>query len=330
MACGTPVIGSDVGGIKYTVVDGETGFLVSPRDPDALAERLKDLLSQPKKLESFGACALQRANQHFTWKRVSEILSELYQTVIAENQAERLVPAEIAALPALPNLQRIIRQNFREAYRTLRRAESALSLAIQKTAEIMSAAILNDNKILVCGNGGSAAEAQHFTAELVGRYKISERRGLPAQALTADVAVITAWANDFGYDQVFARQVEAFGKTGDVLLGISTSGNSKNILAAFETARQNGITTIALTGNTGGDLAALADLAMIVPSEITERIQEVHLTILHMICELIETSVIHQPMLSGDFILPVMTAVMPAQPSMVKSVSGNRDVNLMY
>lgn len=143
-------------------------------------------------------------------------------------------------------------------------------------------------KVLVCGNGGSAADAQHFAAELVGRFRLDGRRGLPVLALTADTAMLTAWSNDVGFDDVFARQVEAFGCEGDLLLAISTSGRSPNIVAALQAARARGLSTVALLGGRGGDALALADLPLLVASADTPRIQGVHILALHLICELVE------------------------------------------
>jgi D-sedoheptulose 7-phosphate isomerase len=141
--------------------------------------------------------------------------------------------------------------------------------------------------LLVCGNGGSASDAMHIAGELVGRFFL-ERPGLKVIALVADSAVLTAWSNDYGYETVFSRQVEAYGEAGGVLLGLSTSGNSSNVLRAFEAARERGMTTIALTGEGGGKLAALADILLDVPSRSTPRIQELHICLYHFLCENIE------------------------------------------
>jgi D-sedoheptulose 7-phosphate isomerase len=141
--------------------------------------------------------------------------------------------------------------------------------------------------LLVCGNGGSAADAQHIAAELVGRFRL-ERRALPVICLAANPAVLTAWANDYAYESVFARQVEAYGGRGGALLGLSTSGNSPNMVAAFEAARRLGMTTIALTGAGGGRLAPLADHLLAVPSTSTPLIQQVHICLYHYLCEAVE------------------------------------------
>jgi D-sedoheptulose 7-phosphate isomerase len=154
-------------------------------------------------------------------------------------------------------------------------------------AELILGALGRGGKVLAFGNGGSAADAQHFTAELVGRYR-AERRALAAIALSTDTSAVTAIANDYGYEQVFARQIEALGRLGDVALGITTSGTSPNVVAGLEAALARGIATVALTGGTGGRVAALAHAPIVVPGTVTARIQEVHRTLLHAICELIE------------------------------------------
>ena len=143
-------------------------------------------------------------------------------------------------------------------------------------------------RILVCGNGGSAADAQHFAAELSGRY-VKERRALAGIALTVDSSALTAIGNDYGFDRVFSRQVEALGRPGDLLVGISTSGNSPNVMLAVEAAKKLGMRTLALVGRDGGKLKAIADDALVVPSPVTARIQEVHLMIYHFWCEILDT-----------------------------------------
>ena len=152
---------------------------------------------------------------------------------------------------------------------------------------IASEAIKNGHKILLCGNGGSAADAQHIAAELSGRYK-TERRGLPGLALTTDTSVLTAVGNDYGFDRVFDRQVEALAREGDVLIGISTSGHSKNIVRALSLARNMGCKTIGFSGRDGGVMNEFCDINLVVPSDDTPRIQEMHIMIGHIICQAID------------------------------------------
>lgn len=152
---------------------------------------------------------------------------------------------------------------------------------------ITTEALKNGHKILLCGNGGSAADAQHIAAELSGRYK-SERRGLPGIALTTDTSVLTAVGNDFGFDRIYDRQVEALAREGDVLIGISTSGHSKNVVRALSLARNMGCRTIGLSGRDGGVMSEFCDINIIVPSDDTPRIQEMHIMIGHIICQAID------------------------------------------
>ena len=159
--------------------------------------------------------------------------------------------------------------------------------AIVRSAEVLRATLAAGHKVLLCGNGGSAADAQHIAAELVGRFVV-ERRGLPAIALTTDSSALTALANDYGYDVVFARQVEALGRPGDVLVAITTSGRSKNVVAAIAAARACGMKVIALTGGGGRELVASCDAGVAVPSGETARIQECHIAIGHAIAELVD------------------------------------------
>lgn len=158
---------------------------------------------------------------------------------------------------------------------------------ISSMADICYKALTNGHKILICGNGGSAADAQHIAAEFVGRFH-NERISLPAIALTTDTSIITAVANDYSYDRVFSRQVEGLGYEGDVLWGISTSGNSSNVNEALETARRKGLITIGSSGKTGGSMVKLCDEILIVPSDVTARIQEIHMLAAHIICQMID------------------------------------------
>jgi len=162
-----------------------------------------------------------------------------------------------------------------------------IASAIEQAGAILIEALLAGKKVLVMGNGGSAADAQHLVAELVGRFE-RERRGLPAVALTTDSSILTAVSNDFGYDSVFARQVEALGQSGDVVIGISTSGNSPNVLKAVQTAKEAGCRTIGLLGRDGGQIGALVDLPLTVPVQQTPHIQEAHAIIVHLVCQMVD------------------------------------------
>ena len=161
---------------------------------------------------------------------------------------------------------------------------------IEKVSRLCVELYKNGKKIILAGNGGSAADAQHIAAEMVGRYGF-DRPSLPSLALTTDTSALTAIGNDYGYDKVFSRQLEGMGQEGDLFIGISTSGNSENIINAFKSAKEKNITTVALTGRDGGEMAKIADIALIVPSESTPRIQESHILIGHIICDIIEKEI---------------------------------------
>ena len=178
-------------------------------------------------------------------------------------------------------MQEIIKQNFLESIQAKQKVIENNLPVLDKAAQLMITALKNGKKILICGNGGSAADAQHFAGELVMTYE-KERPGLPAIALTTNSSKLTAWANDFGYETVFARKVQALGNTGDVLVGITTSGNSPNVIKAFEMAQQKGILTVCLNGKGGGKINALnLDANIVIPSSRTSRVQEAHITIIH-------------------------------------------------
>jgi D-sedoheptulose 7-phosphate isomerase len=164
--------------------------------------------------------------------------------------------------------------------------------AIIEAADLIAASFRAGHKLLLCGNGGSAGDAQHIAAEFVSLLRLDfPRPGLPAIALTTDTSFLTASANDFGFEGVFARQVETFGQAGDVLIGISTSGNSKNVVAAFKAARDRGVRTVELTGQNKGAIGEYADIAICVPSRVTQFIQESHIAIGHILCQIVECAV---------------------------------------
>ena len=160
--------------------------------------------------------------------------------------------------------------------------------ALEKVALAIIKAFKNNNRVFFCGNGGSAADSQHIAAEFIGRFQ-KERRALPAIALTTDTSILTCLSNDYSFDIVFARQIEALGRAGDVVVGISTSGKSPNVIKAFDAAKKIGMTTVAFTGNDGGAMAKAADIAIVVPSRVTARVQESHIVLFHAICEVVES-----------------------------------------
>ena len=182
-----------------------------------------------------------------------------------------------------------ILQQLQDSISTKQKVIASCLPSIKVAAEICIRAYQQGHKTLWCGNGGSAADCIHMAAELVARYK-RERKGMPAIALMENVSSLTAWSNDYNYESAFARQVEAFGQTGDVLIGITTSGTSKNVVQAWEKAAAMGIMTIALTGQKGEQIRDKVDVLIAVPSLETPRIQESHLVIEHILCDLIEAS----------------------------------------
>ena len=322
MACGRPVIGSNVGGIKFTVQDGKTGFLVPPNDPVALGQRLADLYRNPVQLKSFGQQALQRANDLFTWQIVTRSLTALYERVLQPPAlpvpSAAFVPPT-SPVPPVVTPSEMFDRGFEGVIRVLQESRLGLRQPALRAAQTISDCFSHGNKLLLCGNGGSAADAQHFASELVGRFKDPHRAGLPALALTADSAFLTAWANDVGYEGVFSRQIETFGQPGDILLGISTSGRSHNLVEAFKTARRLGLTTVGLLGKDGGDLAALSDIALIIPSWDTQHIQEAQIVVIHLLCELVEEQFLasrHRPDFNSYPALPALSVELsPAVPT---------------
>ena len=198
------------------------------------------------------------------------------------------IGAPAAFSPISPaRLEQRVRAQFESSAATKRSAVDAMAVGIARAVEAMVSALNSGHKILACGNGGSAGDCQHFAAELVGRFE-RERPGLAALALTTDSSILTAVANDYDYSQVFAKQVQALGQPGDVLLAISTSGNSANVIAAIEVAQRRGLFVVVLSGKGGGAMRALlraTDIELCVPADRTARIQEVHLLTVHCLCD---------------------------------------------
>lgn len=190
-----------------------------------------------------------------------------------------------------------IRSHFEESIAVKQASLAVLIPSIAAAAGLLASTLRKDGKILSCGNGGSAGDAQHFAAELLNRFEM-ERPGLAAMALSTDTSTLTSIANDYAYEQVFSKQLRALGRSGDVLLAISTSGNSANVLAAAQAAHERGMRVIALTGRDGGKLAAAlhaGDIEIRVPAQRTARIQEVHLVVIHCLCDAIDQALFATP-----------------------------------
>ena len=191
----------------------------------------------------------------------------------------------------MTTLQERVSAHFAESIRAKQEAEKVLVEPTAQAAELMLQCLMNDGKILACGNGGSAADAQHFAAEMTGRFE-KERMELAAIALTTDTSALTAIGNDYGFEHIFSKQVRALGRAGDVLVGISTSGNSANVIEAIKAAHERDMRVIALTGRDGGKIAAMlqdSDILLNVPYPRTARIQENHILLIHAICDCIDT-----------------------------------------
>lgn len=297
MACARPVIASAVGGLKSTVLQGETGLLVPPKDPGAVAAALVALLSDPTRAEAMGQAGLTRVREQYTWEGVASRMAEVYAELAVTERPAQSVSAEG---------DRIDRA-FDDLATALERSRVALREQIVAAADLLTACLLNGGKVLVCGNGGSAADAQHFAAEFVGRFKRPDRRGLPVIALGADPAFVTAWANDVDYVDVFARGVEAYGQPGDVLVAISTSGRSRNVLAALAAARERGLRTVGVLGAAATPALSLSDVSLRALSTETARIQEVQMLALHLVCELVEERV-HAHDAASPAVVPILTS----------------------
>lgn len=181
----------------------------------------------------------------------------------------------------------VIKKEFELHLETIKKVIETMNTPLEEASKMAVETLKAGNKIILFGNGGSAADAQHIAAELTGRYK-TERRGLPGIALTTDTSALTAIGNDYGYDRVFDRQVEALANKGDLLIGISTSGNSKNVINAFNVGRDIGCKTLGLSGKDGGAMNEICDLNLVVPSNDTPRIQEMHILFGHTICQCID------------------------------------------
>jgi phosphoheptose isomerase len=312
MACGTPVIGSNVGGIKSTIIEGKTGFLVPPNDPAMLAQRIIELLSSNTLMTYFKENAIRHVNDNLTWMKATHLTAHMY---------ERIATRSPLRADGEDDPLSYIDDSFESLIETIKKSRRKIRLATLDSAQAIYRSLGRGGKMLVCGNGGSAAEAQHFASELVGRFEANGRRGLPVMALTADTTFVTAWANDFSFDDVFARQVEAHGRAGDVLVVISSSGRSPNLVNAIRAARKREMFCIGLLGKDGGAAAELTDVNIIVPSNETSRIQEVQLHVVHVLSHLIEQQIMADEL--NTIKVPEDYSVMQfqlARPS-VKSVS---------
>ncbi len=184
-------------------------------------------------------------------------------------------------------MQTKIKSMIKESIGTKQLVHDRLAPAIENATNMIIKALRNGNKLLIAGNGGSASQASHIAAEFVGRFKI-ERRALPCIALNTDTSILTAWSNDYSYDAVFSRQIEALANEGDVFIALSTSGNSRNLIGAIDAAKKAKVKVISLLGKDGGKMKDISDIEIVVPSDNTPRIQEAHIMVMHIMCEIID------------------------------------------
>jgi type III pantothenate kinase len=275
-ACGRPLVGSAVGGLLDTVEDGATGILVPPRDPTALAAAARRLLDHPEMASRWGYAARVRAVAHYDWSTVAQQTEEVLLGLCR--------PAAKATCATRTWLESHA-EEVREGMASLLDQASL----VRSWGERLATSLVGGARLLAAGNGGSAAEAQHLTAELVGRY-CGERRPLSGIALTAETSSLTAILNDYGPDEVFARQVEAHGREGDILVLLSTSGSSSNVLHAAKRAHELGLQVWSMTGPAPNPLASLSDEALTITAGSTAAVQEVQLMAVHALCAALDAT----------------------------------------
>jgi type III pantothenate kinase len=282
MACGVPVVASAVGGMVDTVLDDVTGVHVPPRDPERLGEVLASLLRDPGRRRAYGAAGIERARRLYDWGRIGAATMELYGR-LAPRRGRVARRARGLDCPA----------DGREHLRALRESLDQFELEIERVqswGEQLAGIMLEGGRLLAVGNGGSAAQAQHLTAELVGRFE-TERCPLSALCLHADSSSFTAICNDYGPEEAFARQVRAHGRPGDVLLALSTSGESGNVLAAVQAAQDGDMRTWAMCGRPSCSLASVCDEALSVSAESNATVQEIHMVAVHTLCAAVDREV---------------------------------------
>jgi type III pantothenate kinase len=284
MACGVPIVASAVGGMIDSVVDGVTGVHVPPRDPERLSTVLCDLLDDPPRRAEYGRAGVERARRLYDWNRIAATTLDVYEQLARRAPRRRRTPAmgRFRLPPTAAEHLAILADS-------LHRLEGELD-GLTEWGERLADRLLDGGRLLAVGNGGSAAQAQHLTAELVGRYQ-SEREPLSALCLHGDTSSLTAICNDFGIEEAFARQVRAHGRPGDVLLALSTSGRSANVLAAVRAAQECGLDTWALSGAAPNPLAELCDETVALDCGSAATVQELHQVALHLICGAVDREI---------------------------------------
>jgi glycosyltransferase involved in cell wall biosynthesis/phosphoheptose isomerase len=283
MACGVPIVASAVGGMIDSVVDGVTGVHVPPRDPERLAGVLGELLEDPDRGAEYGRAGVQRARRLYDWNRIAAATLDVYARLARRPARRRASVGGRFRLPPSPA------EHLAALKDSLHRLEGELD-RLGSWGERLASRLLAGGRVLAVGNGGSAAQAQHFSAELVGRYH-AEREALSAICLHADTSSLTAISNDYGIEEAFARQVRAHGRAGDVLVALSTSGRSPNVLAAVRAAHECGLEVWALTGGEPNPLAERSDEAVAFDCASPATVQELHQVALHVICGAVDREI---------------------------------------
>ena len=289
-ACGVPVVGSAVGGLLDTVEDGVTGRLVPPRDPAAVADAVVGLLADPALAARWGAAARHRALERYDWSCVAAATEDRLRRVARE---PAVAPHSPPLRTALHDPTSVWLDEHTAQLDEGMRALAGRSELVESWGRRLASVLSGGGRLLAVGNGGSAAEAQHLTGEIVGRF-LQDRRPFSAVALCAESSSLTAILNDYGVEEVFARQVEAHGRPGDILVVLSTSGRSPNVLAAAKRAHDVGLTVWALTGPEPNPLAGTADEVLAVPAGSTAAVQEVHLVAVHALCAAMDRALLAQ------------------------------------
>ncbi|MDX2154540.1 MAG: glycosyltransferase [Bryobacteraceae bacterium] len=309
MACGTPVVGANVGGIKFTVRDAETGYLIPPNDPTALADRLADLYKHPRLMSVLSRQAIRRVNDLFTWQKVSSALAAVYEEVLTAGMQGHGVETDQLG---------IIARGFDEAVQVLEESSRRLKSSIMMVAEALGDCFTQGGKVLICGADGGVAEAHRFAADFLGRLKRDDRPGLPVIPLTIDAGFFSAGPEEVRLEQMLERQVEAMGQPGDILFGIGALGQARGMARAFAMARRLGLRCVSLVGGNGGELLELSDLSVIVPSSDAQHIREAQIVIVHLLCELVEERFVFRRRLQErPAEAPALVVKLPSRPRAV-------------
>ncbi len=291
MACGVPVIATSVGGLQDTVVDGVTGLLIPPRDVDAFATAAARLLTDPEFAQELGRAGTRRVRDRFTWPAVAQRTERAYRAVLGQGD-DALVPGELAriCLPAETSTDSVdvLVQHFQGVSSAVNSLAGQIT-KLRQWGAVLARTLSAGGTLYCAGNGGSAAEAQHLSAELVGKYG-PDRPPFSAVALSTDTSAVTAISNDYGFEHVFSRQVEAHARPGDILILMSTSGRSPNLVKAAEAAQRLGVTTWALTGPDPSPLTAACDSSIRIDAA-APHVQEAHLMAVHCLCAIFDATI---------------------------------------